>query len=139
MESEHRQQLEEARARLRASSEHLVDTVSQAQRDIDKAATVHQEEMNKDRVDERFEEAIRAGRAGRDIQRIQARVDRGEFTWEEALTGRVDDEAVTNAIWRSMTPLKIAIDRGAIGSEGTHQPDDRPDDDFFDDPLGRNR
>ena len=134
-----RESLEQARERLRDSRNLLSSTVSRAQQEVDRAAAAHQRETARDRVDERFEEATRSGRAGRDMRRIQERVDRGEFTWDEVLTGHVADERMQNAVWRFLGRLKSGIDREGIGAAESRSDEGPSDDDVFGDPLGHSR
>jgi len=139
MTSDGRGSLEQAREHLRASRDRLSSTVTRAQQEVDRAAAAHQRETARDRVDERFAEATRSGRAGRDMRRIQERVDRGEFTWDEVLTGQVADERMQNAVWRFLGTLKSGIDREGLAAEESRRDDGPSDDDVFGDPLGHSR
>src|SRR5699024_12632069 len=100
MTSDGRESLEQAREHLRASRDRLSSTVTRAQQEVDRAAAAHQRETARDRVDERFAEATRSGRAGRDMSRIQQRADRGEFTWDEVLGGQGAGERMQSGVRR---------------------------------------
>src|SRR5699024_7979613 len=139
MTSDGRESLEQAREHLRASRDRLSSTVTRAQQEVDRAAAAHQRETARDRVDERFEEATRSGRAGRDMRRIQWWVDVGEFPGDEVLTVQVADERMQNAVWPFLGTLKSGIDREGLGAEEPRCDGGPSDDDVSGDPLGHSR
>lgn len=129
------QRMQLATKRLREVNARFNATLADAKKELAEAKAELEREKTQDRVDDRFAERARSGKAGRDMRRIQELVDRGQLKWDDVLLGK-GEEWMTNAVRRTMGHLKAAIEREGLAEAkpGTGSKDDS----YFDNPLKRN-
>ena len=98
--------LREAEERLAGSLRRLSEDRQEVDRQVSK---LNREFTPPDARQQReLEEHYRSGAAGRELQELQRRVDRGETTWEDIKSGRTDPERV-RAYYRSQGKLRTLM------------------------------
>lgn len=88
--------LAELRRQFDATSAELRTVAAQTRAAAAAAAKEHRGLTAEDR--RRLAESARDGELGEDLRKVQVRIDRGEFTWDQLLGGTAPDDAV--AVWQ---------------------------------------
>ncbi|GAA2818645.1 hypothetical protein [Saccharopolyspora taberi] len=118
----------------------LEEKMRKVEEALDKAdrlsASLPEVKLTEDKIRE-IEELIRAGKAPAELTELQARIDAGEFTWNDVADGTaLRDESVQAAFSASVANMQKAkelLDEGHDVATVISADPNRPSDDSYDD------